>query len=98
MQDWAEADLCKPLSEFPFTNHSRGIKDVTEKRSTCINLIMVSDQSRVFSSGDTSVGFSDHNLVFKAIKTRKIRAKMKVTKTRNFCKLDIYLFNQGLIM
>jgi glycerate kinase len=37
---------------------------VTDKGESCIDLILVSNCSKVFATGNLSVGFSDHNLVY----------------------------------
>ena len=62
--------------KFQWHNITEAPSHITEKSSTSINLIMASNQSEVFLSGNISVGLSDHNLVVKSFKTRKIRVKL----------------------
>ncbi len=69
---------------------------VTEKSKSCIDFIMVSNNSKVFATGNIPVGFSDHNLVYTAYKSCKIKAKPKMVKTRSYRKFNVDQFQADL--
>ena len=69
---------------------------ITEKSSSCIDFVMVSNNSKVFATGNLPVGFSDHNLVYMSYKACIIKAKPKIVKTRSYRKFNIEEFQNDL--
>ena len=69
---------------------------ITEKSATCIDLILVSNENKLYTSGNIPVGFSDHNLVYMTYKSRPVKAKPKILKTRSYRKFDSSLFHDDL--
>ncbi|XP_072014831.1 uncharacterized protein [Amphiura filiformis] len=69
---------------------------ITEKSVSCLDLIMVSNQNKLFTFGNIATGLSDHNLVYMSYKACPIKSKPKIIKTRTYRKFDIDSFQQDL--
>ena len=80
--------LLKILNPFGMKNVIKSATRITEDTATTIDLIIVSDTSKILNSGTFDLAISDHKLVFATLKLRRYNLRSVLREVRDYKNLD----------
>ena len=80
--------LLKILIPFGMENITKSATRITDDIATTINLIILSDTSKIFNSGSFELAISDHKLVFATLKQHRYNPCPVLKEVHDRKKLD----------
>ena len=81
--------LLQILHDFNYKNLIKVPTRVTEMSSTLLDLVFVSNPSKVYSSSVIDIAIADHKFIFAVYMLKQQRAKPKIVYTQSFRKVNV---------